>query len=128
MKKAPTVALVSLVFTPQLVHSVVRLSMIIVTTTSNVILHVAIIRPVITTLVAKDPVLPTKTVNLTKNLIAVQMTSVNIRFSARVKNLMEIHVQVLRSVFLNIVTLYSLDAISTLKLKLQTGLSSVQSV
>ena len=128
MKKAPTVALVSLVFTPQLVHSVVRLSMIIVITTSNVILHVAIIRPVITTLVAKDPVLPTKTVNLTKNLIAVQMTSVNIRFSARVKNLMEIHVQVLRSVFLNIVTLYSLDAISTLKLKLQTGLSSVQSV
>ena len=128
MKKAPTVAQVSLVFTPQLVHSVVRQSMIIVTTTSNVILHVAIIRPVITTLVAKDPVLPTKTVNLTKNLIAVQMTSVNIRFSARVKNLMEIHVQVLRSVFLNIVTLYSLDAISTLKLKLQTGLSSVQSV
>ncbi len=128
MKKAPTVALVSRVFTHQHVHSVVRQSMIIVITTSNVILHVAIIRPVITTLVAKDPVQLTKTVNLTKNLIAVQMTSVNIRFSARVKNLMVIHVQVLRSVFLNIVTLYSLDAISTLKLKLQTGLSSVQSV
>lgn len=85
--------------------------MIIVTTILNVIHPVATIRPVVITLLAKGPALPTQTVNLTKSLIAVLMTSVNILFSVKEKNQMETHVQVLKSVFLNIVTLHYLDAI-----------------